>query len=979
MIHRIGTLNVRGQGTDDDLNALRCSSQLDVLVVTETWQRKDSLLSHHDHDISASALFPPWPPGKGGFGGVRILSSPSCRIQYRAHLRSEKAQVLIVTTSCGISIAGVYVPPMHGKHNMQFVLHWIQQHLHGPAIIVGDLNARSVRWDRSTNAYGSALVTWADEHDFKINAPPSPTFSSSQGCSVIDLFAARGVRLSETRTHPEDWIFGTDHELVCTTVRPEQGNFQCRIPLWAQQDTNRISNAQQFYEEELNDIALRADEVQNATELDSLVAEWQATMLKPWEESCRTRPRRWKPGWTSVLDRMAKEHARLSKKAKRGDTAAALTAKVLDREIKHTFRRNQRNLERRVARESEKIADDQALLHKTVKTVLEDGSIQRRPCPIAYMDHLISSLPVSEPLEVAKFSVPDNFVEALTTAAERIRPGKAAGPDGIPPSLIRMSPVHVATSVAALWRAVGRLGHLPVAFSVGRITPVYKKRGQPELLKSYRPITILNVLRRLLSTATDILLRKCIVFHPRQWGFQKSLGTVHAITHMDNRRRNQNQETVVLDMHSAYDVAPRKLIVHELRRRGVDSTLVNMVQTLLGPSSVYVTGAPEKQALLTSGVPQGDPSSPTLFNVLMDTFLNEVDAKLGAEKQLASCFADDVLLTSSSRSLVQEVLEVCSDWTQSTGMKWNVSKCQELVPNASSGSRSREPLLLSGLPIAQATEVTYLDVTLRYDGVSDDATLKRIEKAEKVLAQLRKSTILDSLPFAAKRNIIQTYVLSVADYATEVTPHTAAIAIAASNLDRKACEWVTRTRVVYHNLVIGRALCRLLPLIARKRLKVIKLADRCQLKILTAEPHSAEKYHAQTVLSHEMFKTATKTMRHSRKSCSEVFDEIKLTEWHRARRGIRKVPQGQKIPQAYQVTPPHVHHAISRFYLNTIPLPAWNLCSRSEKQHIRDLLNHDKLKPHEAKKLTILLETLVELLAIHEQTEPSTTRTTKLS
>lgn len=130
------------------------------------------------------------------------------------------------------------------------------------------------------------------------------------------------------------------------------------------------------------------------------------------------------------------------------------------------------------------------------------------------------------------------------------------------------------------------------------------------------------------------------------------MGAEHAISHFTARRAGGHQHVAILDMQSAYDVAPRDIIV-KLAKRRLPQDMAGMISCPLSPGRIFVTGAPESRIDVTSGVMQGDPVCPTLFNMLMEDLLETIDQRIGPAVRPASCYADDVLLMSESRTALQ--------------------------------------------------------------------------------------------------------------------------------------------------------------------------------------------------------------------------------------------------------------------------------------------------------------------------------------
>ena len=104
---------------------------------------------------------------------------------------------------------------------------------------------------------------------------------------------------------------------------------------------------------------------------------------------------------------------------------------------------------------------------------------------------------------------------------------------------------------------------------------------------------------------------------------------------------------------------------------------------------------------IVQGVPQGDPLSPFIFHMYMDTLLARLNTN---EPLLGSCVVDDVLLLAESDDPMRQALLACSTWAAEHGMQWSAHKSHVLTVGE---------FLLSGCPVPTSESVEYLGVTLR--------------------------------------------------------------------------------------------------------------------------------------------------------------------------------------------------------------------------------------------------------------------------
>lgn len=960
---KLATLNVGGSSDLCTQHCVRLLAQADVLCLTETWASHNSIPHGLAHDIGVCG--PAVRDSNRHQGGIRLLSGPAASLRYRTHLYESDAQIVVAQLSSGMLIIGAYIAPLRGRSRFNEILAWVRPWLRGSAVLLGDLNARHTRWDTNRNAYGTALVQWTEANRATIYAPRQETYISGKGSSTIDLLIARGVSLDEVSVIPGIYEGFTDHRLVVGSTCPKLSSIPCRIPRGALGDPSRRLRAAEYYKEHIPTVTSKAETACSAEEVDAAFRMWQTVMLQPWRDFCQPCPRLQRPGWTRELDQLAAKRTRLIRQAEKGDAEARLAAKSLDREIKRRHRARQR----RLARHSRTLnlhvsgAPSGNAVPQTLDTItrhaLATVGKSTTPPPDEFLRHLNEIYQTDEVIACGTFQVDLEFTIAMEKAVLSMAKGRAAGPDGIPPCLLHIEPTLIAGSLTALWGGCGRTGTVPSGLLIGRVTAVHKK-GDKHLAQNYRPITVLNVARRAISAALDVRIRKETTFHHCQWGFRRKMGAEHAIAHLQNARNTGNQHIIVLDMSSAYDIAPRRSIAQFAQAR-LPRDLYGMTMSLLSPGKIHISGKPDRHLTVTSGVPQGDPVSPSLFNFLMDDLLESIDRRFGIDCQSASCYADDVLLLARDRKRCQDLLDVCSVWADHQRMRWNVAKSAELCSPNHDVAR---PLKLSNRNLPVLPTVRYLGIEVAWDGVSHGAISSRIEKAAHRLAHISRSRSIAQLPYTSRRYIAIAHVLSMVDYCIHLCPLPASTRAKAAQLERRLCGFILNTRIPPHALIRARALARISPIPIRRKSLGFRRAYAAQQAILDYSPSSLHHSRGRTLLNSPILQDITtdapKPHLHRASKLRETLICLRRTEWRRATIGCRPIPHTQLIPAALHKCPPHLSHVIARFYLNTIPKSSWLTISDANRARIRSLLCSEQLQEREKKSLHDLISTLAQ-------------------
>jgi len=110
------------------------------------------------------------------------------------------------------------------------------------------------------------------------------------------------------------------------------------------------------------------------------------------------------------------------------------------------------------------------------------------------------SLPCQELDDVTNTTLPDasilvdaSSLDEVQRAIRRLRNGRAAGADDIPPELLKCVIDPVSRALHGLFRTVWKLGKVPAEWKEGIVLSLYKGKGSRSECSSYRLITLLSV------------------------------------------------------------------------------------------------------------------------------------------------------------------------------------------------------------------------------------------------------------------------------------------------------------------------------------------------------------------------------------------------------------------------------------------------------------------------------------------------------
>lgn len=418
----------------------------------------------------------------------------------------------------------------------------------------------------------------------------------------------------------------------------------------------------------IQEVTSRVTAATTPAALDAAYEAWVHCLHLPWRRYFNPPPPQSRPGHTRTVAAMQRQRDRLLARARTGDQAARAAARALDVEIKRKMRARRRYLSRsrdQPQGNQSNIENDRAVtLARNALTYTGQAEVR----PENFVDTFHRSLRQEPPIRASAFDVDADFEGDVRTALAVVCLDKAAGPDAIPMCMLTAAREASCKFIVALWTAVGRLAHIPARLSEGVVVPVWKSKGDRRDPANYRPITLLPTTRQIISSALDRRLRRECRFDDHQWGFRHGTGTDHALAFLARKRRKGHCEVIALDLKAVYDHAPREVIVKCCKSR-LSAPLAGMIQTMLTPGRISAKNSQHNGRVVTAGVRQGVPISPSLFNILMDTLLWTARSAVSRNDRNLSYFADDILIVASARRHAQRLLDLASSWAQDQSMQ----------------------------------------------------------------------------------------------------------------------------------------------------------------------------------------------------------------------------------------------------------------------------------------------------------------------
>ena len=272
------------------------------------------------------------------------------------------------------------------------------------------------------------------------------------------------------------------------------------------------------------------------------------------------------------------------------------------------------------------------------------------------------------------------------------------------------------------------------------------KKGNRLDVGNYRPLTIGTILLRLYAKIWDRRVRAMVELSGRQKAFvpvDGSFQNVHILrTVIKNSRKSRRELNMVfLDLAKAFDTVTHDSIRKALIRKGVPTTVVEHIMSMYsGASTTFKTMQGDTRGIsILSGVKQGCPLSPLLFNLILDELIERLESldcgvSVRGNRFGVMAFADDLVLLSSSKGGMDLFLRTCKTFFEEKSLKVNAGKCGSMWLLPVKGKKSMKVVtedhrywgdqVIPNLTHTDLTKYLGIDITPKGDVLLPYATWK---------------------------------------------------------------------------------------------------------------------------------------------------------------------------------------------------------------------------------------------------------------
>ena len=283
------------------------------------------------------------------------------------------------------------------------------------------------------------------------------------------------------------------------------------------------------------------------------------------------------------------------------------------------------------------------------------------------------------------------------------------------------------------------------------------KQNPPDTVKHLRPISLCNTLYKLATKVIVNRLKPLIPYwiSPNQNSFIKGRGpdvnivvATEILHSMKKKKGKMGWFALKIDVEKAYDRIAWNFARTCLQKLDLNDSSISFITSCItqASSSIPINGRKTNTFNHTRGLRQGDPMSPYLFNICLETLSHMITQAtmdknwtpfwVGKDKVIVShlMFADDLLIFGRvDESTTFTVRDILRNFCQALGQKINESKSRLIFsPNTPTEQKS---LFQKTLNIEENENLgTYLGLPLSHKRPSKNQVQFVVEKVKGKLA-----------------------------------------------------------------------------------------------------------------------------------------------------------------------------------------------------------------------------------------------------
>ena len=314
-------------------------------------------------------------------------------------------------------------------------------------------------------------------------------------------------------------------------------------------------------------------------------------------------------------------------------------------------------------------------------------------------------------------------MKELQECIDSLPSDKTTGEDEIHNKFLKNLPIVKKHELLGIINRSWRNSEIPSSWTNSLIIPIGKPGKDPTNPESYRPISLLSclgkVMEKMINSRLSWLLEKNNTLSQTQCGFRKKRSTEDLLVKIEHQVRttlvNKNiMISIFFDLKQAFDTISHDHLLLKMASSGIKGNMLSWTEKFL-KNRTYQVAVEDKisnKLEMKRGVPQGSCLSPTFFNVMVSDIphVNYIFTSEFADDLAISATADN--LPELERNLNQAIREL-EHWATKWNLQFNPAKTMAMC------FTQRRNLQLPTLKILNE-DIRYVQ-TFKYLGLTLDA------------------------------------------------------------------------------------------------------------------------------------------------------------------------------------------------------------------------------------------------------------------